>query len=287
MVAAVLAISGCSEERREAPTPEGTTVTSDRVTAELPVGWSRISSDWRGPYFASNPQAILVASSSPIEFERPKDVCDRPDDALSELGKSGALVEVTETDPRWWPRRSGPIKLNRRTYGAYECSGESHSLGFREGSRGMQVHVWFDPDRVDPAVRQEAVGFVNSLEVREFGSGECRRSRVGGFEGADGLSCDEAAELWRSWVFPQDEPRACPSTFARLHHISGTGSVGCRAVEEFVLEDFAPHPGGWIERAGGFDCRIAERPGVARNGITVACIDSARPWVRSFRFRFY
>jgi hypothetical protein len=53
----------------------------------------------------------------------------------------GALVEVTETGPRWCPRRSGPIRLGRKTYDTYECSGPSHMLGFREGSRGVQIHV--------------------------------------------------------------------------------------------------------------------------------------------------
>lgn len=293
-IAAAMALTGCvliagclapAETGRGGP--ERTEVRSRGLTARLPAGWTQADAgSWRRFVSTGNPAPLLVAASAPFAGGGPLGVCARPEAAIDRIGPGGVLVEIDEVDPGRLTRRPHRIRLSRRTFAPYECSGPSHLVYFREGSRGIAVHVWLDPSTVDPAARAAAVRLLNSIRVSSYGSGECGEAGGSGFEGRDGLSCREAALLWRHPPRPPEALRPCPSRFAVSHRIEATGKVACRAVERFILGDFAPHPGGWVERAGRFDCRITDAPG--RPGIGATCVDGSRGAAGPrFRFRFY
>ncbi|HET6829744.1 MAG TPA: hypothetical protein VFH44_00210, partial [Solirubrobacterales bacterium] len=202
------------------------------------------------------------------------------------------FVRVYDWAPKGLPARPATIKLDRVSYGSYECSGRSHSLAFHENGRGIDINVWFVQGQADPAVRHQAVELLNSLEVREFPSRECHRD-LGvtgdhGFRGADGLSCGEAALLWNEWIVPPEKLTPCPKAGA-THDLRVTDGITCGIAERFILggtRGFAPHPGGWIERKERFTCRIREFE--SSPGLHVDCLDTDRgPSGPRFTFRFF
>ncbi len=280
------AAGGCSDQPEPQPKPHATEIHSERVAAELPAGWSEI--DEATSRIITPSQVFAVASES-VTIRKPLRACHPPDSILAQLPRDGAYIEVSEGSAHGIHPRPQRLRLNRRSYDTYECSGPSHSLSFNERGRGLYVHAWFDPDRVSKATRKQAAAFINSLDVGRFGSRECSGDYAInpnlGFRGADGLSCADAALKWRDWIEPPAGLAACPSTFAHDHLIRATENIACQAVERFILEDFAPHPGGYVERASRFDCRIREPGGNAP--LAVDCIDTDRgPSGPRFSFRF-
>ena len=283
-----LAFGGCSDgEPAQSSVASATEIHRDKITAELPDGWSEI----KGPTSRIiYPAPVFAVASDPAEVPKTLRACHPPDAILSQLPLDGVLIEVLEATPKGMAGRPAQIKLDRRSFATYECSGPSHSITFHEHGRGLYIHVWFNQDHVSPAKRRDAADFLNSIHVGVFGSGECPGglgAKAGqSFEGADGLSCRDAARKWADWIVPTDRMNRCPSVFANSHSIQATDRIACQAVERFILEDFAPHPGGWIERAGRFDCRITESKGVG--GIGVDCVDTDRGAAGPhFRFRFF
>ena len=148
-------------------------VTNERVSAELPRGWSRVAM----PTIDTRPETLLLTvASSPVTADQQPDICHTPDHLINQLPSGGALVQVSAGAPQRLPGRPPNVKLDRSSYGSYECTGRSHQLAFHQNGRGIHVTAWFDPDRVDPSVRRQAVAFVDSIDVKGFPSRECRAS---------------------------------------------------------------------------------------------------------------
>ena len=276
-----------AESQPNRPLPSGTEIQRDKITAELPRGWSEI----KGPTSRIiYPAPVFAVASDPAEVPKTLRACHPPDAILSQLPPDGVLIEVLEATPKGMDGRPAHIKLDRKSFDTYECSGPSHSITFHEHGRGLYIHVWFNQDHVSATKRSDAVDFLNSIDVGVFGSGECpgglgakaepelrRRRRA---------LVQDAAHKWADWIVPAERMQRCPSVFANSHAIRATDRIACQAVERFVLEDFAPHPGGWIERSSRFDCRITESTG--KGGIGVDCVDTDRgPEGPHFRFRFF
>lgn len=284
-IAAVLvlgaAMVGCAERTGVDETAAGgsdSTVSRERISAELPPGWSEVET----PPARGYPTSLITLASAPVgTIHEPPPVCGTPNAVFDRLPADGAVVQISAWQPQRLPARPDPIVLDRSTFGTYECSGRSHEIDFHENGRGVHIVVWLDPGRVDPGVRRQAVELLNGLEVRDFPSGECDRdfgvAGASGFRSADGLSCREAARLWTGWTVPPERPTACERT-GHVHEVRITDGITCGVAERFILggtKGFAPHPGGWIERSSRFTCRIREfapRPG----GIHVDCVDTDR-----------
>lgn len=294
LVVGALTFTGCAETAGEESTvdqsPAGKVIRNDRVSAQVPAGWFEIKEPISNTI---EPSPLFAVASEPLEIDSPSRDCSASA-AIDQLSPSGALVSVLGTSPQRLPSRPAEIKLNRSTYDAYECAGPSHKVVFHQNDRGVYINVWFDPDRVDPRVRGHAVAFANSLELRDFPSRDCNGDySVGepdGFEGADGLSCGEAALLWNEWVVPPARMTGCART-GRDHSVRVTDGITCGVAERFILgatTGFAPHPGGWIERADRFTCRIRDFSPRANPGLYVDCLDTDRGASGPrFTFRFY
>jgi len=176
LVVGVLTLIGCAETASDEPgadrSREGAMLSKDRVSAEIPAGWSEIEEPISS---IVDPAPLLAVASEPLEVDAPPRGCGPSAALLDQIRPSGALVEVLEASPprrgpspwRDFPSRPARIELDRDTYDTYECAGSSHQIVFRENGRGVYVHVWFDPERVDPKIRRQAVAFVNSLELRD------------------------------------------------------------------------------------------------------------------------
>ncbi|HET6831966.1 MAG TPA: hypothetical protein VFH44_11520, partial [Solirubrobacterales bacterium] len=249
-----LVLTSCSEETAtDEMAPDQATngeISRSGVSVELPDGWSEVEM----PSAMGRPGPLFTVASAPVEVNRRPRVCHSPDRVLERLPADGAVVRVYDWAPKGLPARPATIKLDRVSYGSYECSGRSHSLAFHENGRGIDINVWFVQGQADPTVRHQAVELLNSLEVRDFPSRECHRD-LGvagdrGFRGADGLSCGEAALLWNEWIVPPEKLMPCPNAGA-THDLRVTDGITCGIAERFILggtRGFAPHPGGWIER---------------------------------------
>lgn len=291
LVVGGLTLLGCDETTRDGsvadPSTAGKVISKERVSAQLPEGWSEV----KGPTSKIiEPGPLFTVASEPVEVDPPLGGCN-PSAAIDDLGPSGALVAVLGTQPQRLPARTARIRLNRNTYGNYECAGPSHQLAFHQNDRGVYINVWFDPDRVDPMVRRQAVAFVNSLELRDIPSRECSHDSADeDFEGVDGVSCGEGALLWSEWNIPAAKLTRCTRTGSD-HSVRVTDGVTCRVAERFILggtKGFAPHPGGWIERADRFTCRIRDFSPRSNPGLHVDCLDTDRGASGPrFTFRFY
>jgi hypothetical protein len=231
------------------------------------------------PSAMGRPGPLFTVASAPVEVNRRPRVCHSPDRILERLPADGAVIQVNDWAPEGLPARPAKIKLDRESYGSYECSGRSHSLAFHENGRGINVTAWFVQEFGDPAVRHQAAEFLNSLEVRGFPSRECPDdfgvAGNRGFDGADGLSCGEAAHLWSEWIVPPEKLTPCEGRDP--HGVQVTDGITCGIVERFILGGtfgFAPHPGGWIERKDRFTCRIREFNSNPR--LRVDCLDTDR-----------
>jgi hypothetical protein len=294
LVVGALTFTGCAETAGEElevdQSTTSTVIRKDRVSAQLPAGWSEIKEPISN---IVEPSPLFAVASEPVEVDSLPRGCNASA-AVDQLSSSGALVSVLGTAPQRLPSRPAEIKLNRSTYANYECAGPSHQVAFHQNDRGVYVNVWFDPDRVDPVVRRQAVAFVNSLELRDFPSRECNDDYgVDGledFEGVDGLSCGEAALLWKVWAVPPTKLNRCTRTGSD-HSVRVTDGITCGVAERFILggtKGFAPHPGGWIERADRFTCRIRDFNPRSNPGLYVDCLDTDRgPSGPRFTFRFY
>ena len=111
-----------------------------------------------------------------------------------------------------------------------------------------------------------------------------------GFEGADGLSCQEAVHVWGNWLVPNQRLTPCSKT-GSIHDVRVTeGKITCGVAERFIVggtEGFAPHPGGWVERADRFTCRIHDSRSPTDQRIRVDCLDTDRGAEGpQFTFRF-
>ena len=233
------------------------------------------------------PAPVFAVASDPAVVPRTLRACHPPDAILGQLPLDGVLIEVLEATPKGIDGRPAEIKLDRKSFATYECSGPSHSVGFHEHGRGLYIHVWFNQGHVSATNRSDAVDFLNSIEVGVFGSRECPGAPGAradpSFEGADGLSCREGDDAGRTGSCRRSgcsAVRACSPTATRFE---ATDRIACQAVERFVLEDFAPHPGGWIERSSRFDCRIRSAPAAAGITSTVS-IRTVAPRARTFAF---
>lgn len=279
LVIIAAAVAGCAERTGvdETAAGNGSVVHHERITAELPPGWSEVEM----PRAEGYPVPLMTLASAPIgPIGTPPPVCGTPDAVLDRLPADGAAIQLSEWQPERMPARPAPIVLDRSTFGAYECSGRSHEIDFHENDRGVHVVVWLDPGRVDPDVRRGAVELLNGLEVRDFPSHECDRdlgvAGASGFRGADGLSCGEATLLWTEWMVPADVLTPCERT-GHVHDVRITDGITCGVAERFIVggtKGFAPHPGGWVERSSRFTCRIREFAG--EPGLHVDCVDTER-----------
>ena len=155
-------------------------------------------------------------------------------------------------------------------------------MAFHENGRGIFVHVWFDPNEVTRETRNQAEEFIDSIHAQGFPSRECGGDygveNLEGFEGAAGLSCREAAQLWSDWLVPPEKPTRYAKTgsandvritrASRAGWPSGSSSTARRAS--------GPHPGGWIERADRFTCRIRDFSPRSSPSLYVDCLDTDR-----------
>lgn len=169
LTAAVLLLTGCSEGRTEATTADrviSDPISGEGVRAELPDGWSQV--EMPSAMRRISPLPLFTVASSPVTVNRRPRVCHSPDRILERLPADGAVIQVSswETPTKGLPPSPRTIKLDRESFGSYECSGRSHSLMFRQNGRGIGIKVWFSPSRVDPVVRRQAVELLNSLEIR-------------------------------------------------------------------------------------------------------------------------
>ena len=279
LIAGALTLAGCNETASEGPvaeqSPTHSVISRERVSADLPSGWSEVKEPISN---IVEPSPLFAVASEPVEVDPHHGGCS-PSASIDDLSPEGALVSVLGTEPQRLPARPAKIKLNRSTHGNYECAGPSHQLAFHQNDHGVYINVWFDPARVDPVVRRQAVAFVNSLELRDILSRECNdHSPAEDLQGVDGLSCGEGTLLWNGWDVPSAELNRCPRTGSN-NSVRVTEGITCGVAARFVLggtKGFAPHPGGWIERADRFTCRIRDFSPRSNPGLYVDCLDTDR-----------
>lgn len=159
--------SGCGQT---ADSPPATAAT---IHATLPAGWQPI----RGPVNeVTEPAQVLAVASVPLRLpERSAHGCSTaglrlrlPPSAVAvqlvgaTMGSSG---DASHPNPRKYPPRPEPFRLDRRSYDTYDCYGPSYNIAFRDHGRAFQAFVWLDPRHVDPAVRAQTVALLSSIRV--------------------------------------------------------------------------------------------------------------------------
>src|SRR4029078_1550039 len=100
-------VCGCSyRERAHASVPSAAEIQRDKITAELPDGWSEI----KGPTSRIiYPAPVFAVASDPAEVTKTLRACHPPDAILSQLPLDGVLIEVLEATPKGMAGRPAHI----------------------------------------------------------------------------------------------------------------------------------------------------------------------------------